>query len=212
MVYHNLSMSLNHHVPIFNCTVTRRGGVFSLFFLCSDTWVTVKKRCRVPRHWRFSTTHTHKQTDGCIWLPSCSPPSILLPFVCVTSPVLGHVTSLYIDCGHFFFKLHIQCPYVHTTDALHGNDTQLGSKRRRRSVSVQRDHFQAFSNMEETQHWSSYGCFCFFCCFFLLSLLLKARWYFLKLPMKLIFSSLLTNAKITHNVTWRREPCICSFH
>lgn len=41
------------------------------------------------------------------------------PPPCVTSPVLGHVTLLYIDCGHFGFELHIQCPFVYTTDALH---------------------------------------------------------------------------------------------
>lgn len=54
--------------------------------------------------------------------------------------------------------------------------------------SLQRDHFQAFSNMEETRPWSSYGCFFFSPLSLFLSisvsftLLRKTRRFFLKLP------------------------------
>lgn len=63
MVYHNLSMSLNHHVPILNCTVTTRGSSFSR----SDTWLTFKLFER--RFAGISPSHTHTQTD---WLTPTS--------------------------------------------------------------------------------------------------------------------------------------------
>lgn len=123
-------MSLNHHVPIFNCTVTRRGGRSLLFGHLSNCKFMVLSAASLAFLHR-THTHTHKQTDGRVWLPSC-PVSTLLPPppLRVTSPVLGHVTLLYIDCGHFGFELHIQCPFVYTTDALHKSDTQLGGKQR----------------------------------------------------------------------------------
>lgn len=72
--------------------------------------------------------------------------------------------------------------------------------------SQQCDRFQAFSIMEETQPWSSCGCFfCLFVCFHLLppfslnedQMLLSQA----SSDLKLIFSPLLMNAKITHHVT-----------
>lgn len=55
MVYHNLSMSLNHHVPIFNCTVTRRGGLSLLFGHLSNCKVTV-----LGATWLAFPRYTHR--------------------------------------------------------------------------------------------------------------------------------------------------------
>lgn len=126
MVYHNLSMSLNHHVPIFNCTVTRWGGLSLLFRHLTNCKLTVLSATPLAF---LHHTHRHTQTD---WWPRLVTfmSSLNPPPPCVTSPVLGHVTLLYIDCGHFGFELHIQCPFVHTTDALRKGVTQLGGKER----------------------------------------------------------------------------------
>lgn len=169
MVYHNLSMSLNHHVPIFNCTVTIWGGV-SL----SNCKLRVLSATSLASSAPHTHTHTHTDTHryGRIWLRSC-PVSTPPPYV--TSPVLGHVTLLYIDCGHFGFKLHIQCPFVYTTDALHKR-RYTSRRQTEMKQSLQRDHFQAFSNMEETH---TVVCLCFFPS---LSILQKTRSYFLKFP------------------------------
>lgn len=99
-------------------------------------------------------THTHAHTNrlmavfGYVHVQSLPPPPSPPP--CVTSPFLGHVTLLYIDCGHFGFESHIKCPFVYTTDALQKGVTQLGGKRRNNnlfSVTV----FRPFLT-EETQH------------------------------------------------------------
>lgn len=72
-------------------------------------------------------------------------------------------------------------------------------------LSQQCDSFQAFSNMEETRPCSSCGCF-FFCFVFHLlppfslnedQMLLSQA----SSDLRLIFSPLLMNAKITHHVT-----------
>ena len=72
MVYHNLSMSLNHHVPIFNCTVTWRGGLSLLFRHLSNckltvliaTWVAFAHHTNTHTHTHTHTNkHTHKHTD-----------------------------------------------------------------------------------------------------------------------------------------------------
>lgn len=124
MVYHNLSMSLNHHVPIFNCTVTRRGGLSLLFRHLSNCKLTVLSATS-PAFLQHA--HTHKQTDGRVWLHSCpvSTPSLLW----------HHLFWVMWPCfiltvGTLVFELHIQCPFVYTTDSLNKGDTQLGGKRR----------------------------------------------------------------------------------
>lgn len=73
----------------------------------------------------ISATYTQRLTVVALFhlCPVSSPP---LPFV--TSPVVGHMTLLYINYGHFSLVLHIQCPFVYTTDALHKGDTRLGGK------------------------------------------------------------------------------------
>lgn len=115
------------------------------------------------------------------------------------------MTLLYIDCGHFGFELHIQCPFVYTTDALHKGDTQHGGKRRWNnlfSVTI----FRPFYNMEQTHNPG------------LIRLLPPPPPPFFfsedqtllsqaSRDLKLI-SPLLMNAKITHHVTWRRESCM----
>lgn len=85
--------------------------------------------------------------------------------------------------------------------------------------SLQRDHFQAFSNMEETRPWSSYGCFFFsplslslyFCLFHSFTedqtLLSQAS-----RDLKLIFSPLLMNAKIYSSCDLKERILYCSFH
>lgn len=115
-----------------------------------------------------------------------------LPPLCVTLAVLGHVTLLYINCGHFGFESHIQCPFVYTTDAPRESYSEANGDQQ----SLWRDHFQAFYNMEEKQHWSSYGSFFLFVFFPPDQMLLPQAFRDLKL-----ISPLLMNAKITLHVT-----------
>lgn len=64
MVYHNLSMSLNHHVPIFNCTVTIWGGVS--LSNCKLRVLSATSLASSAPHTLTHTqthTHTHTQTD-----------------------------------------------------------------------------------------------------------------------------------------------------
>lgn len=56
-------------------------------------------------------TPTSTQTNGSVRFHSC--PLSNLPLLCDITCFLGHVTLLYIDCGHF--GLRIQCPFVYTT-------------------------------------------------------------------------------------------------
>ena len=105
-------------------TAQSRGGVF---LFGSDTWVTVKNGAECHTTAFLHHTHTRTHTDGSVLVHSC-PVSTPFPLPRVSSPVLGHVTLLYIDCGHFGFELHIQCPLVYTTDALRKGDTQLGGE------------------------------------------------------------------------------------
>lgn len=71
--------------PFLSCTVAGRG------------------RCRVPHGWRFST-HTHRRL--CLvnlYVQSQSPPPL-----CNVTIFWGHVTWLYINCGHFGFESRIR--------------------------------------------------------------------------------------------------------
>lgn len=75
-------------------------------------------------------------------------------------------------------------------------------------LSQQCDRFQAFSNMEETRPCSSCGCFFFVLFVFVFHLLppfsLNEDQMLLSQAssdLRLIFSPLLMNAKITHHVT-----------
>lgn len=66
------------------------------------------------------------------------------------------------------------------------------------------DRFQAFSNMEETRPCSSCGCFLFFVFHLLPPFSLNEDQMLLSQAssdLRLIFSPLLMNAKITHHVT-----------
>lgn len=189
-------------------------------FFCSDTWVTVNSWCWVPHRWHFCTAHTLTQTDWWPCLVTFMSSLNLHPPLCVTSPVLGHVTLLYIDCGHFGFELHIQCPFVYTTDALHKSDTQLGGKQRWNnlfSVTI----FRPFLT------WKKHDPGLLTVVFFLLSLSLSF-WLFLSLSLsftedqtllsqascdlKLIFSPLLMNAKIYSSCDLKERILYCSFH
>lgn len=157
MVDHDASMSLIHHVPIFNCTVTRRvwgGSLWGCRFLVR----------------RFEVF---------------GPRSVPSPF-CVTSPVLGHMTWLYIDCGHF--ESHIRCPRAHTHThyrcSTRGGATMEEPRPFPGSHTVVPPPFPT-SGPSTQGHM----------------LLSQAP------PDPELISPLLMNAKITH-VTWRRELCI----
>lgn len=138
MVYHNLSMSLNHHVPILNCTVTTRGSSFSR----SDTWLTFKLFKR--RFAGISPSHTHTHTD---WLTPTSKSQA--PPLRVTLPVFFGVMwpGFISTVGTLVLNLHIRCPFVYTTDVLHRSKRLWGEKRER---SLCCDRFQAFSNGRNT--------------------------------------------------------------
>lgn len=146
MVYHNLSMSLNHHVPILNCTVTTRGSSFSR----SDTWLTFKLFKR--RFAGISPSHTHTHTD---WLTPTSKSQA--PPLRVTLPVFFGVMwpGFISTVGTLVLNLHIRCPFVYTTDVLHRSERLWGEKRDLFVVTV----FRPFL-MEGTQALVySYGCF-----------------------------------------------------
>ena len=164
----------------------------------------------MPRHGHFCTTHTlthtQKQTDGCIWLHSC-PVSTPLPLVwhhlfwVVWPCFISTVGTLVLNCISSVHLCTLQMLYIH----------DFGGKWRWHHL-FKCDHFQAFSNTEETQH--TYGCFIpffSFVCFISLSLSFTEDQMLLSQAsrdLKLIFSPLLMNAKIIYNVTWKRESCI----
>lgn len=123
------------------------------------------------------------------------------------------MTLLSINCGHFGFELHIQCPFVYTTDALHKSDTQLGGNQRWNYLSV--TVFRPFLTWKKRDPVLHVVVFFFFVLFFVFHLLppfsLNEDQMLLSQAssdLRLIFSPLLMNAKITHHVTWRRESCI----
>lgn len=74
MVYHNLSMSLNHHVPIFNCTVTRRGGLSLLFRHLSNCKLMVLSATS-PAFLQHTHTSRLIAVFGYIHVQSQPPPS-----------------------------------------------------------------------------------------------------------------------------------------
>lgn len=93
MVYHNLSMSLNHHVPIFYLQ-SLNGEVFFVF-----SSRILEKLCyydgAVALLMAFLQHNCVHRLTRWLWLVLfmsnlATPPR-------VTSPVLGHVTLLYID-------------------------------------------------------------------------------------------------------------------
>lgn len=109
MVYHNLSMSFNHHVPIFNCTVTRRGGL-SLFTHLSSCKLTAGISLAFLQH-------TDKQTDR---------PTAAFGYVRVQSPppmcditCFGSRDLALYRPSTLVFELHIRCPVMYTTETLH---------------------------------------------------------------------------------------------
>lgn len=171
-------------------------------FLCSDTC-----NCKLPVLSATSLaflqhTHTHRLLALFGYVHVLSPPHpVPLPLPLVWHHLFWVIWPCFIlTVGTLVFELRIRCPFVYTTDALHKDDTQVWGRRR---WSLRCDRVQAFSNMEETQPWSCYGCF-FMLSFKENQMLLSQASHHLKL----IFSPLLMNAKITHLVTWRRESCI----
>lgn len=145
MVYHNLSMSLNHHVPIFNCTVTRRGGLSLRFRHLSNCKLRVPSATSLA----FSTTPHTQQTDGCVWLHSVLQPRPPPPPFRVTSPVLGHVTLLY-RLWALWFELHTAVSVcVHYRCSTSRRFTQI--RRLRWNHLFSGASFRPFRNMEKLQ-------------------------------------------------------------
>lgn len=161
MVYHNLSMSLNHHVPIFICTVTERGGLFMFTLM-----------------WGAVTVHFC--TNNCPeWLFLVLLHVPFNPSPHVTSPVLGHVTLLYISWALWSqLRTHCLCMYC-TLQMLY----------------IKAIH-DSVKNLWTTQPWSSYVCF--------LHSLSEGQMHPppASCNLKLTLCWLVMNAKITH-VTWR---------
>lgn len=190
-------MSLNHHVPIFNCTVTRRGGRSLLFRHPSNCKLMVLSATS-PAF--LQHTHTHKQTDGRVWIHSCP---VSTPFLLWHHLFWVTWPCFILTVGTLVFELHIQCPLVYTTDSLHKGDTRLGDEKGRHrlfSVTI----FRPFLTWKK--HNPGFHMVVSLSPLSLVEnqmLLSQASHH-----LKLIFSPLLMNAKITHHVTWRRESCI----
>lgn len=146
MVYHNLSMSLNHHVPIFNCTVTRRGGLSLRFRHLSNCKLRVPSATSLA----FSTTphiHTHNRLMAVFgYIHVQSPPTPPPPSFRVTSPVLGHVTLLY-RLWALWFELHTAVSVcVHYRCSTSRRFTQIRRPRWNHLFSA-----TSFNNMEKLQ-------------------------------------------------------------
>lgn len=160
------------------------GEVFLFLFVhLSNCTLMVLSAASPALHRTHRHTHTNTQTDDGVWLPSSPASPSSLPFVWhhlfwVMWPCFS------INCGHFGFELHIQCPFVYTTDALHKSDTQLGGNQRWNNLSSV-TVFRPFLTWKKHNH--GLHVVVFFVCLFvfifsLLSLLMKIRCYFLKLP------------------------------
>lgn len=195
MVYHNSSMSLNHHVPILNCTVTRRG--LSLWFRHLSN---CKERCWVPHHGVSAPPpkHTHWWQRFGTFMSSLNPLSLPL---CVITCFGSCDLALYRLWALWFWITYPVSIGVHYRCSK--GDTQLGDKPMKLpSVTV----FRPFLT------WKKHNLV-----FKLLlcsppSSLFYGRpdpTFFLQAPrdLKWIFSPLLMNAKFTH-VTWRRGSCV----
>lgn len=128
MVYHNLSMSLNHHVPIFICTVTEWGGLLLFTYM----WVAITNGA-VASVEVFLYHELSIVTILVLFMSGLTPPP-------VTSPVLGHVTLLYHLGASVAHPLFLYVLY--TTNALHKIDTWCRQK----------------LSEQETQPWSSCSC------------------------------------------------------
>lgn len=108
----------------------------------------------------------------------------------------------FIDWGHFgfwflFFELHIQCPLVYTTDALHrGGDETVSSATMFRPFLTQKKH-------------NAYGCFYFL---FLSSSFTQHQTLLQASHTLKLISPLFMNAKIIYHVTWKERLLYCSFH
>ena len=139
--------------------------LFSFRHLSNCKLMVLSATSRAFLHHTHTHTHTQKQTDGCIWLHSC-PVSTPLPLVWhhlfwVMWPCfISTVGTLVLNCISSVHLCTLQMLYIH----------DFGGKWRWHHL-FKCDHFQAFSNTEETQH--TYGCFIpffSFVCFISLSL------------------------------------------
>lgn len=139
MVYHNLSMSLNHHVPIFICTVTKWGG--SLLF--AHTWGALTVKVSLSHRGHFCTTIIHRLMAlvGSIHVRFNPTPLVWRHLFWVLWPC-------FISTGHFGFDCISSIPLC-TLQMLYIKAIYNKGK------NMNTLHILAFLNMEETQPWSS---------------------------------------------------------
>lgn len=168
MVYHNLSMSLNHHVPIFNCTVTIWGGV-SL----SNCKLRVLSATSLASSAAHTLTHTQTHTDmaafGYVHVQSQPLPLMWHHLFWVMWPCfISTVGTLVLNCISSVHLCTLQMLYIKGV-------TQPGGRQRWNSLfSV--TIFRPFLI------WKKHIRLFVFVFFPSLSILQKTRSYFLKFP------------------------------